>query len=104
MADVDPALGQEIFDVAQRQRLFHTYIITNRGITFGEMLKYRNGRSWPDATTAKDGTKNWSDSASFTGDIVGVSPETMGARCDSPTTPPARHRASAATLFWHEPD
>ena len=43
MADVDPALGQEILDVAQRQRLFHTYIITNRGITFGELLKYRNG-------------------------------------------------------------
>jgi hypothetical protein len=66
MADVDPALGQEILDVAQRQRLFHTYIITNRGITFGEMLKYRNGRSWPDATTAKDGARNWSDRASVT--------------------------------------
>jgi hypothetical protein len=42
MADVDPALGQEILDVAQRQRDF-TYIITTRRITSGELLKYRNG-------------------------------------------------------------
>jgi hypothetical protein len=25
MADVDPALGQEIFDIAQRQRVSHVY-------------------------------------------------------------------------------
>ena len=25
MADVDPALGQEILDVAQRQRVFHVH-------------------------------------------------------------------------------
>ena len=42
MADVDPALGQEILDVAQRQRVL-TYIITTRRITSGELLKYRNG-------------------------------------------------------------
>jgi len=42
MADVDPALGQEILDVAQRQRISH-YIITTRRMTSGELLKYRNG-------------------------------------------------------------
>jgi hypothetical protein len=42
MADVDPALGQEILDVAQRQRVL-TYIITTIRITSGELLKYRNG-------------------------------------------------------------
>ena len=42
MADIDPALGQEILDVAQRQRDF-TNIITTRRITAGELLKYRNG-------------------------------------------------------------
>ena len=42
MADVDPALGQEILDVAQRRRVL-TYIITTRRITSGELLKYRNG-------------------------------------------------------------
>ena len=38
MADVDPALGQEILDVAQRQRYF-TYISTARRIISGELLK-----------------------------------------------------------------
>jgi hypothetical protein len=42
MADVDPPLGQEILDVAQRQRVFHVTITTRR-ITSGELLKYRNG-------------------------------------------------------------
>ena len=42
MADVDPALGQEILDVAKRQRVL-TYIITTIRITSGELLKYRNG-------------------------------------------------------------
>jgi hypothetical protein len=42
MADVDPALGQEILDVAQRQRVL-TYTITTIRITSGELLKARNG-------------------------------------------------------------
>jgi hypothetical protein len=42
MANVDPALGQKILDVAQRQRVL-TYIIPTRRITFGELLKYRSG-------------------------------------------------------------
>jgi hypothetical protein len=47
MADVDHALGQEILDVAQRQRVL-TYIITTRRIASGELLKYRNGLPQPD--------------------------------------------------------
>ena len=42
MADVDPALGQEILDVRSDSGYF-TYIITTRWITSGELLKYRNG-------------------------------------------------------------
>ena len=42
MADVDPALGQEIFDVSKRQWK-STYFITTRRMTSGELLKYRNG-------------------------------------------------------------
>jgi hypothetical protein len=42
MTDVDPAHGQEILDVAQRERVL-TYIITTRRVTSGELLKYRNG-------------------------------------------------------------
>ena len=42
MADVDPAFGQQVLDVAQRQR-YLTYIITTRRMTSGELLKYRNG-------------------------------------------------------------
>ena len=38
MADVDPALGQEILDVAQRQWYF-THISTARRIISGELLK-----------------------------------------------------------------
>jgi len=41
MADVDPALGQEIFDVSKRQR--KSDAITTRRMTSGELLKYRNG-------------------------------------------------------------
>ena len=37
VADVDPALGQQILDVAQRQRISH-YIITTRRMTSGELL------------------------------------------------------------------
>ena len=42
MADVDPALGQEILDVPQRQWVphVHHYDQTDH---FGELLKYRNG-------------------------------------------------------------
>ena len=42
MADVDPAFGQYVLDVAQRQRI-STYIITTKRMTSGELLKYRNG-------------------------------------------------------------
>jgi hypothetical protein len=42
VADVDPALGQQILDVAQRQWVSHV-IITTRRMTSGELLKYRNG-------------------------------------------------------------
>jgi hypothetical protein len=42
MADVDPSLSPEVLDVAQRHG-YRTYIITTRRITFGELLKYRNG-------------------------------------------------------------
>ena len=42
VADVDPALGQQILDVAQR-RGYRTYIITTRRMISGELLKYRNG-------------------------------------------------------------
>src|SRR5258708_39934206 len=41
-----------------------TYIITTRRITSGELLKYRNGLLMAEATTARDGPKNWSDTAS----------------------------------------
>ena len=61
MADVDPRLGQEILDVAQRQRVSHGTITTRR-ITSSELLKYRNGllmaRSYHSRTR-----KNWSDNA-----------------------------------------
>ena len=60
MADVDPALGQEILDVSQRQWV-RTYIITTRRITSGELLKYRNGLRMPRATTVRGGPKNCSD-------------------------------------------
>ena len=42
MTDLDPSFGQEILDVAQRQRV-STYIITTRRMTSGQLLKYRNG-------------------------------------------------------------
>jgi hypothetical protein len=42
VADVDPALGQQILDIAQRSG-YLTYIITTRRMTSGELLKYRNG-------------------------------------------------------------
>ena len=42
VADVDPTLGQQILDVAWRER-YRTYIITTRRMTSGELLKYRNG-------------------------------------------------------------
>jgi hypothetical protein len=42
MADLDPALRQQILDVAQRQWTF-THIITTRRITSGALVKYRNG-------------------------------------------------------------
>ena len=38
MADIDAALGQQILDVAQRQR-DRTYIMTTRRMTSGELLK-----------------------------------------------------------------
>ena len=38
MADVDPALGQEILDVSKRQWVL-TYMITTRRMTSGELLK-----------------------------------------------------------------
>ena len=38
VADVDPTLGQEIFDVSKRQWDL-TYIITTRRMTSGELLK-----------------------------------------------------------------
>jgi hypothetical protein len=42
IADIDAALGQEILDVAERERVSQ-YIITTRRMTSGELLKYRNG-------------------------------------------------------------
>ena len=43
MADVDPALGQEISSTLRSDSGYLTYIITTRRITSGELLKYRNG-------------------------------------------------------------
>ena len=42
MADVDPALGQQVLDVRSDSG-YRTYIITTRRMTSGELLKYRNG-------------------------------------------------------------
>jgi hypothetical protein len=42
VADVDPALGQQILDVASDSG-YLTYIITTRRMTSGELLKYWNG-------------------------------------------------------------
>ena len=42
MADVDPALGQEILDVGSDSGHL-TYIVTTKRTTSGELLKYRNG-------------------------------------------------------------
>jgi hypothetical protein len=42
MADVDSALGQQILNVAPRQRVPHVHRHDQR-ITSGELLKYRNG-------------------------------------------------------------
>src|ERR1700678_3992110 len=42
VADVDPALGQQILDIAQRQRVSHVHH-HDRRMTSGELLKYRNG-------------------------------------------------------------
>ena len=42
VADVDPALGQQIRDV-RSDRGYRTYIITISRMTSGELLKYRNG-------------------------------------------------------------
>jgi hypothetical protein len=42
MADVDPALGQEILELRSDSGCL-TYIITTRRMTSGELLKYRNG-------------------------------------------------------------
>ena len=42
MADVVAALGHEVLDVSQRQRVFHIHNTTSRMIS-GDELKYRNG-------------------------------------------------------------
>jgi hypothetical protein len=42
VADVDPALGQQILDVAQRQRVSHVHH-HDQTDDLGELLKYRNG-------------------------------------------------------------
>jgi hypothetical protein len=42
MADVDPALGQQILTL-RNDRGYRTYIIATKRITSGELLKYRNG-------------------------------------------------------------
>jgi hypothetical protein len=42
VADVDPAFGQQIFDV-RSDNGYLMYIITTRRMTSGELLKYRNG-------------------------------------------------------------
>src|SRR5271166_2418046 len=42
---------------------YFTYIIKTRRITSGELLKYRNGLLIPQATTAGDGPRDWSDRA-----------------------------------------
>ena len=42
MTDVDPALGKQILDVAQRQRISHVHHHDQTDDS-GELLKYRNG-------------------------------------------------------------
>ena len=42
VADIDPALVQQILDVAKAQRV-PDVLITTRKITSGDELKYRNG-------------------------------------------------------------
>jgi hypothetical protein len=42
VADIDPALEQQIFDLPQRKGI-RTYIITASRITSGELLKQRKG-------------------------------------------------------------
>jgi hypothetical protein len=49
VADIDPALEQQIFYLPQRQRIA-AYIITVRRIASGELLKQRNGFASPEAT------------------------------------------------------
>ena len=43
MADLDTALRQRVFDIAQTQRETHTYIINTKQITSGDELKQRKG-------------------------------------------------------------
>src|SRR5271165_1364415 len=74
---------------------YFTYIITTRRITSGELLKYRNGCSSPEATTAKDGPKNLSTRASASSSIM-ISPAT---RCRSMPTFPHQD-----VLFLEEAD
>jgi hypothetical protein len=49
VADVDPALGQQILDVAQRQRVSHVHR-HDQTDDLGELLKYRNGLLIPRLT------------------------------------------------------
>jgi hypothetical protein len=61
MADVDPALVQEILDVAQRQRVPHVHHHDHTDRFW--RLKYRNGLLMARSYHGKRGPKNWSDTA-----------------------------------------
>jgi hypothetical protein len=67
VADVDPALDQEIFDVSKRQRKFDI-LTTTRRMTSGELLTYRNGLLMPRLTQPGTAPRICSDTAPPTED------------------------------------
>jgi hypothetical protein len=60
--DVDPALGSRS-STLRSDSGYLTYIITTRPMTYGELLKYRKGCSWYEATTTPASARIWSDTA-----------------------------------------
>ena len=83
MADVDPALGQEILDVAQRQRVLHVHQHRQTDYLGRAVEKAKRVAHGLTLTTAKDDPKNWSDNAAAA---------TTGAHARPPGLEPVIHQ------------
>jgi hypothetical protein len=104
VADVDPALSQQIHDIAQRE-WYLTYIITTSRMTSGELLKQRNGLLMPAKLTAPDcprialtePERGFPSEVAATGLLVGFTcPPVRG----YDPAPPSRRRRRLSGTAW----